>query len=314
MDIIEDGSTLGEEAIFEQLDGLAGDKALTLDLVSAIAGDREMSKTEKKFIEDFKNDRGDKFYSELLYAVTHQFFPPSAAEQLWNQILQHKYGMSFIMKRNIRIAVATLDYLSNLTGEMHAPTVIDETRMSAIIQLTMRDGLTKLFNHATCFQRIEMELRRFKRYGTIVSLMMIDIDNFKEINDRYGHVEGDKILAMLGMIFKQETRDSDICCRYGGEEFTIIQPSTDCTESGILAERLRTNVEQSMPLNRKVTVSIGVASCDKIVCTSKTLIEKADAALYKAKHDGKNRVVINSEPGIQAALPEDDRRETATPG
>jgi diguanylate cyclase (GGDEF)-like protein len=298
MNIIENAPTPDEKAIFDQLGELPGDKALTLDLVSAIAGDRPLTEAEKTFIEDFKITRGDKFYSELLYAVTHQFFPPPAAEQLWNQILQHKYGMSFTMKRNIRIAVATLDYLSNLTGELHAPTVIDETRMSAIIQLTMRDGLTKLFNHATCFQNIEMELRRFERYGTIVSLLMIDIDNFKEINDRYGHVEGDKMLAMLGMIFKQETRDSDICCRYGGEEFTVIQPSTDFKEAGILAERLRMKVEQSMPLNRKVTVSIGVASCDKIICTSKALIEKADAALYQAKNNGKNSVVISQGPGM----------------
>lgn len=300
MNIIENDSTPGEEAIFEQLGGVPGDKALTLDLVSAIAGDRELTESEKTFIEDIKKTRGEKFYSELLYAVTHQFFPPPAAENLWNQILQHKYGMSFTMKRNIRIAVATLDYLSNLTGELHAPTVIDETRMTAIIELTIRDGLTKLFNHAACFQRIEMELRRFKRYGTIVSVLMIDIDDFKGINDRYGHIEGDKILAMLGMLFKQETRDSDICCRYGGEEFTVIQPSTDFREAGIHAERLRMKVEHSMPLHRKVTVSIGVASCDKTACTSKALIEKADAALYKAKHEGKNRVVINSEPGKQA--------------
>jgi diguanylate cyclase (GGDEF)-like protein len=138
-----------------------------------------------------------------------------------------------------------------------------------------------------------MELSRFERYGTIVSIMMIDIDNFKEINDRYGHVEGDRILAALAGAFKTETRDSDICCRYGGEEFVVIMPSTDIREAGILAERLRWKVEQGMPGGRKVTISIGVASCDRDIHTSKELVEKADAALYEAKRKGKNRVEVS---------------------
>jgi diguanylate cyclase (GGDEF)-like protein len=291
---LEGAMVPGEETVIEQLGGHVADNALTLDLVSAFAGDRQLTETEKSFFEDFKKARSDKFYPDLLYAITHQFFPPEAAANLWKQILQHKYEMSFVMKRNIGIAVASLDYLSNLTGEMQSPTVIDETRMTAIIQLTLCDGLTRLFNHTTCYHRIEIELSRFERYGTIVSLMMIDIDDFKEINDLYGHVEGDKILAQLGMIFKQETRDADICCRYGGEEFTVILPSTDSKEAGILAERLRVKVEQSMPAGKKVTVSIGVASCDRIVNTSKALVKKADAALYEAKNSGKNRVVVSA--------------------
>ena len=253
-----------------------------------------MTESEKTLIDDFKKRRGDKYYSDLLYAITHQFFPPAVAENLWNQLLKHKYEMSFTMKRNIRIAVAALDYLSNLTGELQSPTLIDETRMTAIVQLTLRDGLTRLFNHTTCYQRIEMELSRFERYGTIVSIMMIDIDNFKEINDRYGHVEGDRILAALAGSFKTGTRDSDICCRYGGEEFVVIMPSTDFREAGILAERLRWKVEQGMPGGRKVTISIGVASCDRDIHTSKELVEKADAALYEAKRKGKNRVEVSA--------------------
>jgi diguanylate cyclase (GGDEF)-like protein len=284
----------GEETEVEQMNGLVVDNALTLDLVSALAGDRQLTETEKSLIADFRKSRGDKFYTDLLYAVTHQFFPPLVAENLWNQLLKHKYEMSFIMKRNIRIAVAALDYLSNLTGELQSPTLIDETRMTAIVQLTLRDGLTRLFNHTTCYQRIEMELSRFERYGTIVSLMMIDIDNFKEINDRFGHVEGDRILTVIAGALKTETRDADICCRYGGEEFVVIMPSTDLREAGILAERLRSKVEQGMRGGRGVTVSLGVASCGRDAYTSKALIEKADSALYEAKKNGKNRVAISA--------------------
>ena len=287
-------ATPGEETEVERLEALVADNALTLDLVSALAGDRQLTEPEKTLIEDFRKSRGNRFYADLIYAVTHQFFPPPVAENLWNQLLKHKYEMSFTMKRNIRIAVAALDYLSNLTGELQSPTLIDETRMTAIVQLTLRDGLTRLFNHTTCFQRIEMELSRFERYGTIVSLMMIDLDNFKEINDRFGHVEGDRILSEMATALKTETRDADICCRYGGEEFVVIMPSTDLMEAGILAERLRSKVEQGMPGGRKVTISIGVASCDIDTHTAKVLVEKADAALYEAKRKGKNRVEISA--------------------
>jgi diguanylate cyclase (GGDEF)-like protein len=287
-------ATPGEETEVERLEALVADNAFTLDLVSALAGDRQLTEAEKTHIDDFKKSRGNRFYADILYAVTHQFFPPPVAENLWNQLLKHKYEMSFTMKRNIRIAVAALDYLSNLTGELQSPTLIDETQMTAIVQLTLRDGLTRLFNHTTCFQRIEMELSRFERYKTVVSIMMIDIDNFKEINDRFGHVEGDRILSEMAMALKTETRDADICCRYGGEEFVVIMPSTDLREAGILAERLRSKVEKDMPGSRGVTISIGVASCDRDTHTSKSLVEKADAALYDAKKNGKNRVAISA--------------------
>jgi diguanylate cyclase (GGDEF)-like protein len=283
----------GEETEVERLEALVADNALTLDLVSALAGDRQLTEAEKTHIDDFRKSRGDRFFADILFAITHQYFPPTVAENLWNQLLKHKYEMSFIMKRNIRIAVAALDYLSNLTGELQSPTLIDETQMTAIVQLTLRDGLTRLFNHTTCFQRIEMELSRFERYETVVSIMMIDIDDFKEVNDRYGHIEGDRILTVLAGVLKTETRDTDICCRYGGEEFVVIMPSTDLREAGILAERLRSKVEKGMHGGRGVTISIGVASCDTTTHTSKSLVEKADVALYRAKQKGKNRVEVS---------------------
>ena len=286
-----------EENDSELVGGLLIDNVLSLDLVSAFAGDRPLTEYEKTFIEDFKKSRGEKFYTDLLYAITHQFFPPAVAEDLWNQILRHKYAMSAVMNRNIRIAVASLDYLSNLKSELHSPTVIDESRIADIIRLSLRDGLTRLFNHTTCYQKIEAEIKRFMRYGTVASIMMIDIDNFKEVNDHYGHQEGDKVLSLLSAIIEAETRDSDICCRYGGEEFTVILPSTYLQEAGVLAERLRAKLEQSRPNDRRVTVSIGVASCSGSVRTSQSLVEKADAALYRAKKKGKNRVVVSAEDG-----------------
>ena len=268
------------------------DTGLSLDAVSAFAGDRPLTEQEKGVFDDSKKTRGDKFFSCLLYTITHQYFPPALARNLWEEILRHKYEMSALLMRNIRITVASLDYLSNLKGELHSPTVIDETRIAAIVELSLRDGLTKLYNHSTCYQKIQDELNRFNRYGTIFSIMMIDIDDFKNVNDQSGHVEGDRVLSILGTLLKEETRLADICCRYGGEEFIIILPSTDIQEAGVFAERVRLMVEKSRPSGHRVTVSIGVASCGEKLTTAQSLVEKADAEMYKAKKHGKNRVFI----------------------
>jgi diguanylate cyclase (GGDEF)-like protein len=137
-----------------------------------------------------------------------------------------------------------------------------------------------------------MELKRYARYGSPVSVMMIDIDDFKNLNDLHGHQEGDRILARVGAIIDAETRDLDICCRYGGEEFTVILPSTGVEEAALLAERLRAKMEASLPCGRRVTVSIGVSTCGKDTDTSQRLVMKADAALYRAKSAGKNRIMV----------------------
>ncbi|MDD5674243.1 MAG: GGDEF domain-containing protein [Chitinivibrionales bacterium] len=268
------------------------DSVLTLDVVSAFAGDRPITEAEKNFLDDLHKKRGGRFYTDLLYAVTHHLFSPTIAENLWNNILRHKYEMSTTMNRNIRIAVASLDYLSNLTGELHAATVIDEAHIAAIVNLSVHDNLTGLFNHAFCYQKVDQELKRHARYGTPVSLMMIDTDNFKELNDHFGHPEGDTVLAEIGKLLKEGARELDICCRYGGDEFAVILPQTDAHDAGILAERLRAKIEECKPKGHAMTFSIGVASCAETVCTSQNLVQKADTALYEAKRAGKNRVVV----------------------
>jgi len=283
------GSTGRDEDGLEDL----ADNKMTFDLVSGIAGDRELTGQENELLSELKKARGELFYSDLLHAITHQFFPPAVAQNLWNQILRHKYDMSYTLQRNIRIAVASLDFLSNLTSEMRSPTVIDERRIAGIIDLSLRDSLTRLFNHATCYHKIKLELSRFERYGTIVSLMMIDIDDFKKINDTYGHTEGDGVLSILGKVIVQEIRDTDICCRYGGEEFSVIMPSTGIQDAAALADRLREKVEHSMPLGKRVTISGGVASCDTTITSAQLLVDRADAALYLAKKNGKNRVELS---------------------
>ena len=277
-----------------RLNSLREQDVLTLDLVSALGGDRPLTEFEAALIGDLRDSRGAEFFPDLLYAITHQCFPPTVAEGLWKEVLQHKVEVSTALHRNVGVAVAALDFLSNLKGELKAPTLINESHVADIARLALRDGLTRLFNHTTCLEKIAVELRIHQRYGRSASLMMVDVDNFKAINDEHGHQAGDRALASLGEIIERTTRTSDICCRYGGEEFAVILPATDVEEAGRLAERLRVEAERGEPDGRRLTISIGVAACGADTGTAQALVEKADAALYRAKEKGKNRVEINT--------------------
>jgi diguanylate cyclase (GGDEF)-like protein len=285
-----------EETHADRRRGLLADNVLSLDLVSALAGDRQLTKSEKIILGDLKESRGRKFFSDLLYSITHRYFPPEVAEDLWTKVLRHKYQLSTALKRNVRIVVAALDYLSNITTNLDSATLVSEADIAEIVGLSMRDGLTGLFNHTYFYEQIDMEVRRYVRYGTVVSLALIDIDDFKAANDTHGHSEGDRILAAMGRTFAGVVRDSDICCRYGGEEFAVILPLTDVHEAGVIAYRLRTEMAGCLAgCCTVVTVSMGVASCGEKTRTSRELVEMADAALYQAKRRGKNQVVVIAE-------------------
>lgn len=285
-------SSFIEETDADRQRGILAIDALSLKLISGLAGDRVLTKAEKKSLADFKTRRGHRFYSDLLYSITHQYFAPEVAEELWTDVLRHKFELSGALKRNVRITVAMLDYLSNITDNMMAATLIGEEHIGEIIGLSLRDGLTGLFNHSYFYQQIDLEVKRFVRYGTPVTLMLIDIDDFKAVNDSYGHREGDRVLASMGKTLLHLARDSDICCRYGGEEFSLILPSTQTDEAAAIANRVRKKLAQRLPDGSTVTVSIGVASCGKNTRTYQQLVENADAALYQVKRSGKNQVMV----------------------
>ena len=284
-----------EENDADRRRAILDDNALPVDLVSAAAGDRPLTEAEKIRLDDLKKIRGLRFFSDLLYSISHQFFHPEMAEKLWVKILAHKIQLSAVLGRNVRTVVAALDYLSNITGNMRFPTLVGEAVIEEIVELSLRDGLTGLFNHTYFFQQIDLEVRRSVRYGAVVSLMLIDIDDFKGVNDTYGHQEGDRILAAMGKALMREARDSDICCRYGGEEFAVILPLTGVRKAGVIADRIRIKMAEHLPGGGTVTVSIGVASCGKKIKTYRDLVEKADAALYQVKKSGKNRVEVVDE-------------------
>lgn len=157
------------------------------------------------------------------------------------------------------------------------------------------DGLTKLHNYRMFMQRIYEEIERADRYNLNFTLLMMDIDHFKRVNDQYGHLAGDKILTQIAASIKKNTRNVDFSCRYGGEEFAVILVETGLQEALLTAERIRKNIE-NLNTNYKgdiihVTVSIGAVEFPNSSKDVESLINEADKALYRAKSEGRNRVV-----------------------
>lgn len=166
-------------------------------------------------------------------------------------------------------------------------------RTRELEQLAMSDGLTGLYNRRHAFELLERELSASIRYGRSLSVLMADIDDFKGINDAFGHRAGDAVLADIARAIKSALRATDFAGRYGGEEFLVVLPETPAEGAAILAERIRAIVAEAEPLDgmdRTVTLSIGVAALEDPT-DSLSLVELADCRLYEAKRGGKNRVV-----------------------
>ncbi|HEU4383248.1 MAG TPA: diguanylate cyclase, partial [Anaeromyxobacteraceae bacterium] len=175
-------------------------------------------------------------------------------------------------------------------------------------KLSIEDGLTKLYNHRHFQEELRREFGRAQRYNDPLSLIMIDLDHFKDVNDRYGHPFGDKVLRETAALVKGSVRDHDLCARYGGEEIAVILPKTMMTGALSVAERMHRGMNQKVfeeerPQPRagevppgaavKVTASFGVASYpSKDITSAELLVRYADEALYRAKREGRNAICV----------------------
>jgi diguanylate cyclase (GGDEF)-like protein len=159
-----------------------------------------------------------------------------------------------------------------------------------LAELAASDALTGLRNRGAFEERLEEEVERARRHGRPLSLLLLDIDRFKEYNDTFGHLAGDAVLRSVGSILARKVRATDFAARYGGEELAVILPDTDSNGALELAERLRKAVESAPWTDRSITVSVGVASLGDRVESAKDLLDAADRALYRSKERGRNLV------------------------
>jgi diguanylate cyclase (GGDEF)-like protein len=170
--------------------------------------------------------------------------------------------------------------------------------VNRVKQLAYLDGLTGIFNRRFFELRIVEELERARRFQTSLGVIMIDIDQFKRLNDEFGHLLGDEVLRQVSSILHQQVRKIDVVCRYGGEEFAILLSQTTPQHSLAVAEKLRRIVEtwQFPGVPRSVTISAGAANYPEHGTTRDELVKAADAGLYAAKQAGRNRAYLAPNP------------------
>lgn len=181
----------------------------------------------------------------------------------------------------------------------HAGLAIENSRLyEETVYLSNIDWLTKLWNYGRFQQLLTLEIEKARINSTTLSLVMIDVDNFKNYNDTHGHLKGDEALRNIAEIFHDKSRKCDPVARYGGEEFVIIMPNTIKDNAKLFAERLRSEVEKfyagdtAIIPEKRLTISAGIASYPEDAVTKDDLISMADVALYQAKRGGKNRIYL----------------------
>ncbi|WP_394130262.1 diguanylate cyclase [Shewanella maritima] len=210
----------------------------------------------------------------------------------------------------------TLLPLASLTGEItHISIIIYDVTDIAINKLQLKnanlrleelsqtDGLTQLHNRRHWQHCLEREFERFSRYNDSATLVMLDIDHFKKVNDQYGHPAGDKVIQHIAHLLKQSLRETDCAGRYGGEEFAVVLAKTNAEEALHFTERLRKKIESSEVVYNhrklKVTISLGINDLTPSIKSSSNWLSGADKALYEAKQQGRNCSVINKEDSIE---------------
>ncbi len=274
---------------------------LDYGLVKVFARDRKGLPEENSILENLKEKLQDNIYVEAIYVLTHKIIKNShQAKELYFQIIAHRDYLAQTLGRNIGIEVAALDYMKNIVRILKEPEIIENSKVYELLEETMVDDKTGAFEHKGLILNLNNEIERAKRYKRPLSLLFVDIDNFKRINDGCGHIVGDLVLKKVVAVIKETIRAIDQVYRYGGDELVCILPETDIGSAKTIAQRIAKKASQiaiGKDINDNdvtVTLSIGitqsgVSGMDK----AKVLINEADRAMYRAKKIGKNNIFFD---------------------
>jgi diguanylate cyclase (GGDEF)-like protein len=266
-----------------------------LDCRSHALNDEELIEN----LNDLSLQHGPRVFQIIFQIFTGLELSLQSAETYWKEVLVHRRDMSYAMDRSIDLVPAIYDFLSLSEHPLDRPRLIEEKSYAKVIKETSHDSLTSLFNRHYFNEALDQAVSSARRYSNDLTLLFLDIDNFKEINDTFGHQYGDTILRQVAQVISSEKRDSDIAARYGGEEFVLLMPQTQSINAFILAERIRTSVTTqvtgSQDKHIKITISGGLASFPQNCDTPEELVNRADSALYLAKGAGKNIISMYKE-------------------
>jgi len=243
--------------------------------------------------------KGDATYQEMFHILVNQNFKSDQAKKNWLKIIAHRNEISTVLDRKISLITTISDFFGSMQNSLDNYKLVGIDTFEKVVEESTHDKLTGLFNRTYLNDALDQHLSLAKRHDTELSLLFLDIDDFKEINDTLGHHSGDIILRSVARTIEEGMRESDIKTRFGGDEFVILMPNTNKINALLLAERLRNEIKKMIiPINDKnhqVTVSGGVAGFPVDAQKSKNLLNLADSALYRAKGAGKNSISLFKE-------------------
>lgn len=251
--------------------------------------------TSSEYWDGLEARHGSCLFSEILFHLTRMDFDPDLARVHWEQILATWSHMSEKLGRRVGLPTAVCDYFLSLNPLFEDPMVVETRLLVRNEECAMIDDLTGLGNRRFFSRELKREMERSKRSGLPFSLLLVDIDRFKAINDRYGHLVGDAVLKDVAKVLRHNAREVDLVARYGGEEFALVLPEADRDEAFMAAERHREALRHHEFVTSgsslgSVTISIGVATYPMDAEFEMEMVAKADRALYSAKESGRNRV------------------------
>lgn len=245
---------------------------------------------------DIIEKKGDVACQVIFQTLINLDLAPQAAMICWHDVLQHREEMYVSLGREINLLPAMCDYLYLTSKVLKHPMVVELDDFHKVLNDSTHDSLTGLFNRQFFMDTLKQQVSYAKRSNTHLSILFMDVDDFKDINDMFGHTVGDKALQSISAIISREKRESDVAIRYGGEEFIVLMPNTGNINGLILGERIRNAVEQKkIDINGKqlgLSISGGLASFPMHADNYEDLLNYADSALYRAKGAGKNNISV----------------------
>ncbi len=264
---------------------------------SAIIEYRNTTSNDDEFIykiEELITEHGNCVYPAIFNALTTLDLPLVTAEQYWQLLQEHRSNLTQKLNRNVSLMTALSDFLDTKTAFLPNARLVDSRHFDRVITGTTHDRLTGLFNRTYFDETYEQQVSLAKRYNTDLSILFLDIDDFKDVNDNMGHLAGDVALQQVASAIQRAKRESDTAARYGGEEFVLLMPHTPNASASILAERIRKEIESTEIIYNKetftLTVSGGLASFPLNSVNPQDLLYMADSAVYLAKGAGKNNI------------------------
>ena len=280
-----------------------------IDLVELLGGDQSLPGDSFAKIVNEVQAVGDELYADLMHLLSHRRFPEDEARRLWQGILKHKRKLTSRLGRDPGVRVAALDYLTNVRHVLQSARILDRGDFEQLRSSVYVDELTGLYNRRHIQTMYQREVRRARRYSNSLSVMTIDIDSFKQINDTHGHAAGDQVLVALAELLREVCRATDTIGRLGGDEILVLLPEARKSDAFALAERIRRAArEKRISVRAEVgsgkeasgedrqsigfSISIGVATYPDDSQESAELLELSDEALYASKRRGRDVVSL----------------------